>query len=57
MDWNKLFDNRIENERDFKLFMTDYLSGAKIIDKLIRMPLSNGKPRLTITKDDRLKFQ
>ena len=57
MDWNKLFDNRIENERDFKLFMTDYLNGAKIIDKLIRMPLSNGKPRLTITKDDRLKFQ
>ncbi len=57
MDWNKLFDNRIENERDFKLFMTDYLNGAKIIDKLIRMPLSNGKTRLTITKDDRLKFQ
>ena len=57
MDWNKLFDNRIENERDFKLFMTDYLNGAKIIDKLIRMPLSNGKIRLTITKDDRLKFQ
>ena len=57
MDWNKLFDNRIENERDFKLFMTDYLSGAKIIDELIRMPLSNGKTRLTITKDDRLKFQ
>lgn len=57
MDWNKLFDNRIENERDFKLFMTDYLNGDKIIDKLIRMPLSNGKTRLTITKDDRLKFQ
>ena len=57
MDWNKLFDNRIENERDFKLFMTDYLNGAKIIDKLIRMPLSNGETRLTITKDDRLKFQ
>mgnify|MGYP005803386923 FL=1 len=57
MDWNKLFDSRIENERDFKLFMTDYLNGAKIIDKLIRMPLSNGKTRLTITKDDRLKFQ
>lgn len=57
MDWNKLFDNQIENERDFKLFMTDYLNGAKIIDKLIRMPLSNGETRLTITKDDRLKFQ